>query len=738
MSVFDFEHINLIPQKCIVESRSECETSVVFERYPKVWNFNLPVVPANMQCVIDKELAEKLASNDYFYIYHRFGGSGGSGESVNEDIINFIRTMKEKNLFTSISIGVNDDSYDLMNILRKEELIPDFITIDIAHGHSIKMEAMVTWLRGNPEFEYTFIIAGNVSTAKAVEDLESWGVDAIKCGIAPGCFVGDTRVLMANGIYKDIKDIIPGEFVINKDGISVKVLNVMNQGYKNVTRLKNNLSYKDTFVTKDHKFFIGDLSTSSPKSISSAGIAKLLDKQSKTIPKISKYKWKEVGECDWDNTFALFPKNINWNLPENFTIDLNETLNRGKCEEETITTVGGSEPVTFKRYLNSSYDLGYIFGTFLGNGSSKMEINKINNTECGSVNWSFDTYKEDICKKLCKSIKNVLDIDVDYKSVKDKNVNIIYLYNKCFTKMIYEFGKKTNKHLPEKYFCKNKEYIQGLFDGLMDSDGHIDFDEDKQINKIYNFTNTSIHLIELYQWCCFNLGISFTSKEHNSENPQGGLKNLSETPIFNKAFRVKTHTMNRFTKDYLYSNILNYDSETKLEETWDIEVDCPTHSFIANNMIVHNSACTTYMNTGFGSRGIQAYMIEECTKAKIYPRTKIIADGGIIEPGDIAKSIVLGADMVMIGGMFSGLIDSPGPTITAPDGKLYKEFWGSASAHQSGKTNRIEGTKKLIPLQTRDMLGEMNFIKECLQSSISYGGGKMLQALRKVRYIIKK
>jgi GMP reductase len=90
--------------------------------------------------------------------------------------------------------------------------------------------------------------------------------------------------------------------------------------------------------------------------------------------------------------------------------------------------------------------------------------------------------------------------------------------------------------------------------------------------------------------------------------------------------------------------------------------------------------------------------------------------------------------MVMIGGMFSALKDSPGNTVSGADGRLYKEFWGSASAHQSGKTSRIEGTKKLMLMKNNTIQDEMNYIQECLQSAISYGGGKQLQDLKEVQY----
>ena len=167
---FDFEEINLLPKLCVVNSRSECDTSITFGGN----KFRLPVVPANMQSVIDEALAAKLAQSGYFYILHRF----------DVDVIKFISNMKSLNLITSISIGVNQDSYDLIETLIKDNLIPNYITIDIAHGHAIKMRRMLKFIKSKNI--KSFIIAGNVSTPEACSDLEYWGADALKCGIGPG------------------------------------------------------------------------------------------------------------------------------------------------------------------------------------------------------------------------------------------------------------------------------------------------------------------------------------------------------------------------------------------------------------------------------------------------------------------------------------------------------------------------------------------------------------------------
>ena len=70
--VFDYEDIQLIPAKCIVKSRSEADTSVKFGKH----TFRMPVVPSDMQTIIDESVAEELARGGYFYIMHRFDEAG--------------------------------------------------------------------------------------------------------------------------------------------------------------------------------------------------------------------------------------------------------------------------------------------------------------------------------------------------------------------------------------------------------------------------------------------------------------------------------------------------------------------------------------------------------------------------------------------------------------------------------------------------------------------------------------
>lgn len=171
MKIFDYEDVQLVPNKCIVESRSECDTTVTLGGR----NFKLPVVPANMQTIIDETVAEKLATEDYFYIMHRFDEEGR---------IPFIKKMHDKNLFASISVGVKANEYGFVKQMAAENVVPEYVTIDIAHGHSDSVINMIKHLK--TYLPDTFVIAGNVGTPEAVRELENAGADATKVGIGPG------------------------------------------------------------------------------------------------------------------------------------------------------------------------------------------------------------------------------------------------------------------------------------------------------------------------------------------------------------------------------------------------------------------------------------------------------------------------------------------------------------------------------------------------------------------------
>ena len=171
MEAFDYDDIQLVPNKCIIKSRSEADTGIKFGSR----TFKIPVVPANMESVIDEDLAIWLAENGYYYVMHRF---------YPEKRADFIKMMHDKGLFASISVGIKDSEYDFIDYLAKENIIPEYTTIDVAHGHSDYVIKMIKYIK--EKLPDTFLTAGNIATPEAVRELENAGADATKVGVGPG------------------------------------------------------------------------------------------------------------------------------------------------------------------------------------------------------------------------------------------------------------------------------------------------------------------------------------------------------------------------------------------------------------------------------------------------------------------------------------------------------------------------------------------------------------------------
>lgn len=99
------------------------------------------------------------------------------------------------------------------------------------------------------------------------------------------------------------------------------------------------------------------------------------------------------------------------------------------------------------------------------------------------------------------------------------------------------------------------------------------------------------------------------------------------------------------------------------------------------------SICTTRVISGVGVPQITA--VFDCATEGDKTGTPIIADGGITHSGDITKAIAAGAAVVMIGGLFAGLDESPGELIIYK-GRSFKHHrgMGSLGAMVAGSADR--------------------------------------------------
>ncbi|HUB92798.1 MAG TPA: IMP dehydrogenase [Candidatus Saccharimonadales bacterium] len=154
------------------------------------------------------------------------------------------------------------------------------------------------------------------------------------------------------------------------------------------------------------------------------------------------------------------------------------------------------------------------------------------------------------------------------------------------------------------------------------------------------------------------------------------------------------------------------------------------------------AVCTTRMVAGAGMPQLTAVM--SCSEVAMKMGVPTIADGGIREPGDVAKALAAGASTVMIGELFAGTDESPGYFIVK-DGIRYKAYRGMASTGANISRKKIdkpeiekedidsiipEGVESVVPYRgtVADVVGQL---VGGLRSGMSYSGASNLEQFRK-------
>jgi IMP dehydrogenase len=93
------------------------------------------------------------------------------------------------------AVGVGADTMERAEALIQAKV--DILVVDTAHGHSQRVLDTVKKLRA--QFPSQELVAGNIGTAEAAEDLIALGVNAVKVGVGPGS-ICTTRVVTGSGV----------------------------------------------------------------------------------------------------------------------------------------------------------------------------------------------------------------------------------------------------------------------------------------------------------------------------------------------------------------------------------------------------------------------------------------------------------------------------------------------------------------------------------------------------------
>lgn len=154
------------------------------------------------------------------------------------------------------------------------------------------------------------------------------------------------------------------------------------------------------------------------------------------------------------------------------------------------------------------------------------------------------------------------------------------------------------------------------------------------------------------------------------------------------------------------------------------------------------AVCTTRRVAGAGMPQLTAVI--NCSEIGTKMGVPIIADGGIRDPGDVAKALAAGASTVMVGELFAGTDESPGYFIIKA-GIRYKAYRGMASLGANISRKKIdkpdlekedidgyvaEGVESVVPYRG-SVADVTNQLVGGLKSGMSYSGASNLEEFRK-------
>ncbi len=191
--------------------------------------------------------------------------------------------------------------------------------------------------------------------------------------------------------------------------------------------------------------------------------------------------------------------------------------------------------------------------------------------------------------------------------------------------------------------------------------------------------------------------------------------------LLEKLFREIADIVRSYDLKIIAGNVASYETTKYLIE---LGVD-------AIRVGIGNGAmCSTSIKSGVGIGQVDAIVRALSAKEDLNSNVKIIADGGIANPGAMCKAIALGCDAVILGMALAGTEESPGEVLKY-NNQRWKKYCGSASfAVKQDNKSYIEGEESLVPYKGT-VAKVIREYKEGLQSSMSYLNSKTIEEYQK-------
>jgi len=180
-----YDDVLLVPQYSDIRSREEVDVSTHLDDDLVL---DIPIVASPMDTVAEEETALTMGKLGATAVIHRYN-------TIKEQV-SMVEKASSGGVIVGGAVGVTGDYLERTAALVRAGV--NFICVDVAHGHSILMKEALENLRNNLP-DHFHIMAGNVATVEAFNDLADWGANSIRCNIGGGS-ICTTRIQTGHGV----------------------------------------------------------------------------------------------------------------------------------------------------------------------------------------------------------------------------------------------------------------------------------------------------------------------------------------------------------------------------------------------------------------------------------------------------------------------------------------------------------------------------------------------------------
>ena len=480
---------------------------------------------------------------------------------------------------------------------------------------------------------------------KAVNDY-----DAVLTRTGRGCFTADALV-HTDSTMKPINEVNVGDKVIDMNGNFKKVLNTMKyeieEDMVKIESLYGIVKGNPNLCTMDHKILIknndvvewvearklkkGDL-LCVPKLNNEVAHEDYIDLNKYNI---FNYKYDDQYIYEFspyiNNKYKYSPTDIANNIGVGKSII--EDIANGKKDafirkkekmkdfmdyipfnsiDEYRQFIKEKRTRKIKRFIKNDYTMGVFIGMMYGDGTCRFSQDRRE----VSLAINTDNRKNLINKQCFTEVANRLGLEVYEYKVKNKKLATLkmnsILFSYFISKELFDSKKDKSKQFNKKFFYESLEVKRGIREGLFITDGSVERNRE-------SFDNTSISLINAYKILSLDIGYGINSlsiRDSHIDNRGYRMKKSYKLRHNNSMFSSVKISERCYQDDkYYYLPVKKIELLKDVKTTvYDLEIE-ESHSYLINNMIVHNSAVSFLINYLLGFTQIDRLK----SPIKLYP-----------------------------------------------------------------------------------------------------------------------